>query len=76
MKCKQCGKEYEPKRKSAVFCSDTCRKAYNYQLASKMDNSTLSVTDKVSVTDVADLPLTRMVNGEEITNQFHPNYHI
>ena len=26
MKCKQCGKEFEPKRKTAQYCSGKCRK--------------------------------------------------
>lgn len=27
--CLYCGKEFEPKRKTAKFCSDNCRKYYN-----------------------------------------------
>jgi hypothetical protein len=29
MKCKQCQKEFEPKRKDAQFCSPSCRALFN-----------------------------------------------
>ena len=48
MKCKNCGIEYEPKRKTSFFCSVKCRVAFNRKLANGV-----SVTDsvtKVSVT--------------------------
>ncbi len=29
LKCIQCSKEFTPKRKTAKFCSDSCRRDYN-----------------------------------------------
>lgn len=49
MKCVNCDKEFENKRKSARFCSNKCRVYFNRG----KDSVTDSVTDSlVSVTDI------------------------
>jgi len=54
--CKVCGKEFESKRSTALYCSGACRLKHKRELAlqdrvSVTDNSPLSVTKPVSVTD-------------------------
>lgn len=36
-KCLQCGKEFTPKRKHKIFCSDSCRGAYHKQRNAKCE---------------------------------------
>ena len=64
MKCKQCSKEFEPKRATALYCSAKCRKlAFQNKGLSVPDVSVpgLSVPDNepdVTLTDDADVTLT------------------
>lgn len=55
-KCLYCGTEFEPKRKTAKFCSDNCRKYYNSGKKSQPDPGVSTPVGDVTITPTPDSP--------------------
>lgn len=73
-KCKQCGKEFKPKRATALFCSPACRVAFNREVSVTDSVTKVSVTEKTDAKSVT-LRKDRMRDaGEYLSDEWIENY--